>query len=169
MIHLFQEPKFWSAVSFVLFFVVFGKKIWRPLAAAMDDRAIKIKQDIEEASRLRREAEEIYTLAKKEHEAAKAEAQRMIEASKEAAARIAEEAKKDAEEFVSRNTEMVKVRLASSEQEAIKFVRHQVADIAIKAAHDAIAMVLTEEKDRVLVDRAIADLPKMFAKDRYAS
>ena len=79
MMLFLQEPRFWAAIAFILFFVLFGKKIWRPLAAMMDKRSAQIQAALEEASRLRREAEEIYTNARKEHEAAKEEAERMLQ------------------------------------------------------------------------------------------
>ncbi|CAI3940496.1 MULTISPECIES: F0F1 ATP synthase subunit B [Commensalibacter] len=167
--HLLQEPHFWSAVAFVLFFVFFGKKLWRPLAAAMDNRTNQVRQELEEASRLRREAEEIYTAAQKEHEAAKFEAEKMLAASKEAAERIAENAKKEADAAAHRHEELVRLRLAASEQEAVNMVRREAADIAVKAAYEVISSVLTEEKDTPLIDNAIADLPKALAADRHVA
>ncbi|CAI3935600.1 FoF1-type ATP synthase [Commensalibacter communis] len=166
---LLNDPRFWSALAFVLFFVFFGKKIWRPLAAAMDNRTNQVRQELEEASRLRREAEEIYTAAQKEHEAAKLEAEKMLAASKEAAERIAENAKKEADAAAHRHEELVRLRLAASEQEAINTVRREAADIAVKAAYEVISSVLTEEKDSSLIDNAIADLPKALAADRHVA
>lgn len=166
---LLQEPHFWSAVAFVLFFVIFGKKLWRPLAAAMDNKSNQIRQELEEASRLRREAEEIYTAAQKEHEAAKIEAEKMLAASKEAAERIAENAKKEADAAAQRHEELVRLRLVASEHEAVNAVRREAADIAVKAAYEVISSVLTEEKDSPLIDNAIAELPKALASDRHVS
>lgn len=167
--HFLQDPHFWSAVAFVLFFVLFGKKLWRPLAAMMDNRSAQIQSELEEASRLRREAEEIYTSARKEHEAAKIEAEKMLETSKEVAARIAEKAKKDAEIAAERHEKLIRQRIAASEQEAILMVRREAAEIAVKAAKEVIASVMTEEKDKTLIDHAIAEVPKALAKNRYVA
>ncbi|WP_232349777.1 MULTISPECIES: F0F1 ATP synthase subunit B [Commensalibacter] len=167
MMLFLQEPRFWAAIAFILFFVLFGKKIWRPLAAMMDKRSVQIQAALEEASRLRREAEEIYTNARKEHEAAKEEAERMLQNSKEIAARIAAKAKKDAEFAAERHEQLIRQRMAASEQEAISVVRKEAAEIAVKAAREVIASVMTEEKDKSLIDHAIAEVPKMLAKDQY--
>lgn len=167
--HFLQDPHFWSAIAFVLFFVIFGKKLWRPLAAMMDNRTAKVQEELQEASRLRREAEEIYTNARKEHEIAKTEAEKMLETSKEVAARIAEKAKKDAEIAAQRHESLIRQRMAASEQEAIAVVRREAADIAVKAAREVIASVMTEEKDKTLIDRAIAEVPKVLAKNRYVA
>ncbi len=162
-----QEPRFWAAIAFVLFFVLFGKKIWCPLAAMLDKRSSQIRAALEEASRLRREAEEIYTNARKEHEAAKAEAEKILQTSKKIAARIAEKAKKDAEFAAERHEQLIRQRMVASEQEAVSVVRREAADIAVKAAQQVIASVMTEEKDKSLIDHAIVELPKSLIKDHY--
>lgn len=162
-----QEPPFWAAVAFILFFVLFGKKIWRPLAAILDRRSADIQAELEEASRLRREAEEFYTNAKKEQDAAKLEAEKMLANSKEVASRLAEKAQKEAEALAQRHQKILEQRLASSEHEAVEAVRREAAAIAIQTAREVIASVLTEEKDRKLVDQAIANVPELLAKDHF--
>lgn len=47
MMLFLQEPRFWAAIAFILFFVLFGKKIWRPLAAMMDKRSAQIQAALE--------------------------------------------------------------------------------------------------------------------------
>ena len=49
----------------------------------------------------------------------------------------------------------------------ISVVRKEAAEIAVKAAREVIASVMTEEKDKSLIDHAIAEVPKMLAKDQY--
>lgn len=167
--HFLQEPQFWSALAFVLFFVIFGKKIWRPLAAMLDKRSTDIQAELEEVSRLHREAEEIYTNARKEHEAAKIEAEKMLEASKEIASRVAEKAKKEAELTAERHEVLLRQRMAAAEHDAVLAVRKEAADIAIKTAREVIISVMTEEKDRNLIDRAIAEVPKVLTGRHYVS
>ena len=85
----FADPKFWVAVSFVLFFVLLGSKLWKAGTGALDSRADGIRKRIDEANKLRVEAE-----AKlKEAEAARAEAVKeaaeLLARAKTEAARIA--------------------------------------------------------------------------------
>ncbi|CAK7192788.1 ATP synthase subunit b [Commensalibacter sp. Nvir] len=167
--HLVHEPHFWSAIAFVLFFIVFGKKIWRPFAAMLDDRTQKVKAELEEASRLKREAEDIYTKAQKEYEATKKQAERMLEESKQAASLIASNAKKEAEASAKRQEELAHIRLKVYEQDAINAVRRKAADIAVCAARDVISSVLTEEKNTNLVDKAIDKLPKTLSDKQHVA
>ena len=38
--HFYHDPKFWVAVSFVLFFLLLGKKLWGAIAGALDGREV---------------------------------------------------------------------------------------------------------------------------------
>ncbi|MBV9539452.1 MAG: F0F1 ATP synthase subunit B, partial [Acidisphaera sp.] len=51
---LFGNPRTWVAIAFVLFFVIFGRRIWSPLAKILDDRGASVRAELDEASRLRR-------------------------------------------------------------------------------------------------------------------
>ncbi|HET8995993.1 MAG TPA: ATP synthase F0 subunit B, partial [Acetobacteraceae bacterium] len=46
------EGRSWVAIAFVIFFLVFGKKLWGALAQMLDDRAEKVRAELDEASRL---------------------------------------------------------------------------------------------------------------------
>ena len=66
----FANPANWVLIAFVLFFVLFGRKLWSVLAAMLDDRTATVKAELEEAAKLRREAEAML----REAEAKRAEA-----------------------------------------------------------------------------------------------
>ena len=59
MHEFFAEPRSWVAVAFVIFFAIFGGKIWKALAAMLDKHTATIRADLEEASRLRVDAEKM--------------------------------------------------------------------------------------------------------------
>ena len=56
-VSFFAEPRSWVAIAFVIFFVIFGKKLWGVLAGILDKRADTIRTELSEAERLRGEAE----------------------------------------------------------------------------------------------------------------
>ena len=64
--HFWLDPKFWVAVSFVIFFLLLGKKIWAALTGALDSRAAQIRASLDEAARLRSEAEAMLRQAEAE-------------------------------------------------------------------------------------------------------
>ncbi|ACI51650.1 H+transporting two-sector ATPase B/B' subunit [Gluconacetobacter diazotrophicus PA1 5] len=160
---MLHEPRFWSAVAFVLFFVLFGKKLWTPLAAALDSRADRIRADLDEAARLRREAEQMLEDATRERETAMVEARALVEHSLIEAARIADEARREAEAVATRREQMARDRIAASERSAVREVRQVAIDVAIQATRDVLATALPAGADHAIVDRAIADLPSALS------
>ncbi len=160
---LLNEPPFWYAVAFVLFFVLLGGRIFRPLAAMLDARASRIRQDLDEAARLKREAEQMLAEAERERSAALVEAREMIERSRHEATRIANAAKADADINAQRRERMAQDRIHAAERAAVIEVRGCAAEIASEAANAVIAAMLTAEADAALIDRAIAGLPASFA------
>ena len=164
MIHaVLHEPRFWYGVAFVLFIVLVGPRLFRPVAAILDGRARQIRQDLDEAARLRREAEQMLAEASREREAALTEAREMIERSRQEAGRIAEAARRDADLQAQRRERMAQERIQAAERAAVIEVRRRAAEIASETAQAVVRTMLTAEADAPLIDRAIAGLPAALA------
>lgn len=154
-----ERPTFWVAIAFVLFFVLFGKRLFAALAAMLDARAAAIRHELEEAARLRREAEDMLRAATERREAALAEATALLEKAEIEAARLAAAIRDEAEASARRREEMARIRISAAEKAALAELRRATTDIAIAAARDVIARDLTPAAGAALVDQAIAGLP----------
>ncbi|MCX7320986.1 MAG: ATP F0F1 synthase subunit B, partial [Hyphomicrobiales bacterium] len=94
------QAEFWVAVAFFLLLGVFGYMgVHRTILKALDHRRDRIKQDLDDARRLRDEAAALLADYKKRHASAEREAQDIITSAKEDAERIAAEAKVKMEDF----------------------------------------------------------------------
>ena len=164
MHEFFAEPRSWVAVAFVLFFVIFGSKIWKALAAMLDKHGAAIRAELEEASRLRKDAERMLADANTKRETALAEARALIQSAHSEAARVAEQARSDAETAGRRREQMAMDRIAAAEKAAVTDVRIAAADIAARAAQQVIATTLSAEADAAIIDRAIAGLPSALVR-----
>lgn len=164
----FANPRTWVGVAFVIFFVLFGRKLWAVLAKMLDDRAASIRAELDEASRLRREAEAMMKEAEASREKALAEAKAMVEAARAEAQRLAAEAEAEAEAATRRREQMAVDRIAAAEKAAVDEVRTTAAEIATAAARQLIADGLSGDADAALVDSAIAGLPAALAQRRAA-
>ena len=160
----FGEPRSWVAISFVIFFVLFGARMWKTLAAMLDAHTARIRQDLDEAARLRQEAEAMLADARKRREQALGEARSLIEAAHGEAVRVAEQARADAEASARRREQMAHDRIAAAEKAAVNEVRQAAADVASRAAQEVIAGTLSAEADAALIDRAIAGLPAALVR-----
>ena len=156
---IFQEAGFWYAVSFVLFFVIFGSKIWKPLTSLLDARAERIRVELEESARLRREAEQMREDAMREREQAYAEASAVVEQARKHAEDLAAKARIDAEEMLRRREQMARDRISAAERAAVEEVRAAAVEVAFESARRVLAETVDQKVDTAFVDKAIADLP----------
>lgn len=158
--HFWLDPKFWVAVSFVLFFLLLGKKLWGAISTALDGRAAGIRRQLEEASRLRAQAEEMLKDAEAERAAAAKEAEALLAHAHAEAERVATAAMAEAEASAKRRERMALDRIAAAEASAVAEVRNAAAEVAGAAARAVLAETLDAATDAALVDQSLNDLPK---------
>jgi F-type H+-transporting ATPase subunit b len=164
----FAEPRVWVAIAFILFFVLFGGKLWAALAGMLDARAAQVRANLEEAARLRREAEAMLREAEQRRAQALAEATALIEGAKFEAARVSAAAMAEAEASAKRREQMAVDRIAAAEKAAVDEVRLTAVEVATVAARQVIADGLTADADARLIDHAILQLPSALAQRRVA-
>jgi len=153
LIDLLGDAEFWVAVAFVLFVAGMGYLgVHKMVAKSLDDRADKIKAELDEARKLKDEAAELLAEYQRKRQEAEAEAQDIIAGAKAEAERLAIEAKAKIEEFIARRTKMAETKIAQAEAQATADVRAAAADAAIAAAEK----ILTQETKGQLAGELIA-------------
>ncbi len=163
-----DNPTNWVLISFIIFFALFGRKIWGALAGMLDDRAATVKAELEEAAKLRREAEAMLRDAEKRRADAVSEATALIAGAQAEAARVSAAASAEAAASAKRREQMAIDRIAAAEKAAVDEVRLTAAEIATTAARQVIAEGLTAEAGAALIDQAISQLPTALAARRAA-
>jgi F-type H+-transporting ATPase subunit b len=157
--HLYtaDNPELWVAIGLVIFFaIVVMAGVPKLVAGALDAKAAKIQSDLDEAARLRAEAEALLAQIRTEKAEAEAQAKAMIAAA-EADARIMEaEAKQRLEESMVRRQALAERRIASAEAQASAEVKAAAVDVAAQAA-EAILAARAGKADPLL-DAAIAQI-----------
>lgn len=156
---LFEDPTFWVAIGTTLFVLLtIRMKVPTMVTTMLDDRAAAIKAELDEAKRLRQEAEVLLAEYRKKTANAAQEAQAIIESAKASADRMAAEAKVQLAQQIERRAEMAKQKIAQAEADAVAEVRAAATSLATAAAAGVIARQMTEGKGDALIDGAIGDL-----------
>lgn len=166
--HIVADPKTWVGVAFTIFFALFGRKLFTTLMAMLDKRGASIQAELDEASRLRREAEVMLKDATARRETASRDATALLEQARAEAARLAETARTDAAAAATRRERMAMDRIGAAEKAAVTEVRLAAADIAARAAGQVIAQTLSADTDAVLINHAIGGLPAALSGRRAA-
>ncbi len=134
------EAEFWVAVAFVLFLAVLAKfGVHRTVLGALDDRSARIKAELDEAGRLREEAQALLAEYQRKRREAEGEADAIILNAKAEAERLAAEAQTKVEDFVARRTKMAETKIAQAEAQALADVRAAAAEAAVAAAEKILA------------------------------
>jgi F-type H+-transporting ATPase subunit b len=164
----FSEPRNWVILAFVLFFVIFGKRLWGALAGMLDARAASVRAEMDEAARLKSEAQAMLKDAEAARAKAQVDAKALIDGAAAEAARVAEAARAEAEASAKRREQMALDRIAAAQKQAVDEVRTAAAELATIAARQVIAEGLSQESSAALIDQAIAQLPAALAARRAA-
>jgi len=154
-------PGGWVAIAMlVVFAIMIWKKVPAAIGKALDKKIAAIRDQLNDASALRKEAEEL----KREYEAkaasADAEAAAMIERAKGEAQAIVAKAEVDAKSLVERRKAMAEAKIAAEERAAIDELRSTAAKAATAAATKLIAERNDAKTDQALVDQAISQLTR---------
>jgi F-type H+-transporting ATPase subunit b len=134
------DATFFALVALVLFL---GIVVWagahKKAGAALDARAAQIDKDINDARRLREDAEALLAEYKQKKLDAEKEAAGIIAQAKSDAAAYADDAAKKLADSLARRTKQATNKIAQAEAAAVKEVRAAATDRAIEAASRLIA------------------------------
>ena len=153
------EAEFWVAVAFVIFVGVLGYlKVHKLVVKSIDDRRDRIKLELDEARRLKTEAEALFATYQRKLQEAEQEAQAIIAGAKTEAERLAVEAETKIQEFVERHTKMAESKISQAEAQALADVRSAAAEAAVAAAERILTHTVKGKVADDLIVKGIADL-----------
>lgn len=150
----------WVYVSLTIFFLlaIFVAKAPRRIAEGLDAQIAEKRRNLDEADRIRAEAQALLEEARAQHAASARDAEKMIEQAREQAAHIVEQAETDTASMIARRAAMAEDKIAAAERNAIEQLRREAAGAAAAAAEAVIAEEHGEKEDRQLADRLIAEI-----------
>ena len=158
---MFMEAEFWVALGFFVFLGLLGYLgIHRMIGKSLDERAERIKAELDEAKKLKDEAAALLADYKRRRDEAENEAQEIVAGAKAEAERLAVEAKARIEEFVSRRTKMAEVKIAQAEAQAAADVRSAAAEAAVAAAAKVLGQEAKGKLAADLIAKGIDDVRK---------
>jgi len=149
----------WVALAMIVVLVLLlVKKVPAVIGASLDKKIASIRKNLDEAAKLRAEAEALKTEYERKAAAAASEAEAILASAHEEAELIVSQAKADAEALVARRGKMAEDKIAAAERAAVAEVRAKAAAAASAAAAALIGKAHDATADKALVDSTIAGL-----------
>ena len=156
---MLSNPTFWVGVAFLCFIgILIYFKVPGMITKLLDDRAEAIRSELDEARRLREEAQALLSEYQRKQQEAEKEAEAIIAQAKREAEALASESNKALAESLERRSKMAEEKIARAEAQALSEVRSAAVDAALSAAEKIIAGKVTGATGSGLIDDAIKDL-----------
>jgi F-type H+-transporting ATPase subunit b len=155
-----RDPEFWIAVAFLIFVALVSRPIIKAVNKILDERSAKIRQDLEEARRLRSEAEALLAEYKKKQQDAAREAGDILQHAREEAELFRKEAATNLTAALARRERMALDKITQAEAQAVAEVRSQAVDLAVAAAQRILEQQMAGPKAASLIDQSIAELDR---------
>ena len=156
-----SAPGFVALSMLVVIGLILWKKVPAMIAGMLDARIATIRTQLEEATRLRTEAEAQLAEAKARNAASAGDAAAIVAHAEAEAKQMIAKAESDSADLVARRRKMAEDKIAAAERTAIAEVRAAAADAATRAAAAIIAEKHDATADRPLVDQTIAGLGRL--------
>ena len=154
-----ESPSFWVAISFGLFIIVFARPVWKFVTIALDKRIKEIKDSIDEATKLREEAQDLLASNKRKVVAVEKEVDDIVNKAREEAENIKSKLGTELETSLKNRQKIANDRISQAESEAIESIKQMNVEIAIKATEELLQKRLDSIENLKMIDEAIEELP----------
>ena len=154
------NPHLWVNIALLVFIVVVGPKLWKALASVLDQRSLRIKNSLDEAQKLRDEAQSLLNEYQRRQKEAAKEAEGIITAAKELAEHHTQEAMAALDASMARREKLALEKIAQAEAHAAAEVRREAVEVATAATRRLLAQALNDERSTALVDQSIKELDR---------
>jgi F-type H+-transporting ATPase subunit b len=155
------SPTIW--VFFALLIVIFGvvsKGLHKGIGKALDARADGIRENLDEAKRLREEAQALLASYQRKQAEAEEQAKGIVEQARRDAESMAEQARADLKEKLARRAEAAEAKIATAEAQAMSDVKARAVDLATAAAEKMIREQFKAADHNALIKDGITQLGK---------
>ncbi len=129
------DAEFWVLLAVVVFVVIlFRVRVPALVAKALDDAGLKVQSQLDEAQRLRHEAETLLAEVKVQRGETERAAEEMMRAAKSDAERLRAEAAVALEEDIKRRGVLAERKIAQAEAQAASEVKAAAVEMAAQAS-----------------------------------
>ena len=153
-------PYQWVALAMLVLILIaiFGAKVHKAIGGGLDRKIAAIREQLDEAKKLREEAEALRAEYAAKIAGAEKDAAAMIDRAKVEAEQIVAKAEADTAAVIARRKQMAEDKIAAAESSAVDELRAKAATVAAAAARELIAQKHGEADDRKLADQIIANI-----------
>lgn len=155
----------WPIINIVLLFILLRIFLFKPLNKMMEERTTQIQNDLDEAEKARKEAEELAQQNKEALVSARDEAQKILNQAREEASVLKTAMLQESETKAQQIIDNANKTIESERKKAVQDAQSEIADLAIAAATKIIGENVDDDKNRRLVDNFLTEENRRLSHD----
>ncbi len=147
------DPKFWLAISFLIFVLLIAKYIFPKIIALLDQKSQQIAYQIKEAAELKAAAEELLIKTENHHQETLLYCQKLLQQTNQEVEQILKDSRKLIEEELAKKTEVIKDRIEQEGKKALREMQENIISISV----ESIRKQALNLNDKEIADKIIKD------------
>lgn len=149
------DPNTWYLIAFVIFFLLLGRTLWRTSIQLLDEKIKLIRKQIDEASHMKKEAEDFLERAQQKQKETEEHAHKILALSEREIQRIHRDASQERKEFIVSQERQLAQRLANLESTTMKELNENIIQSAITSAEKVLQKTIDKKLDTALIQETI--------------
>jgi F-type H+-transporting ATPase subunit b len=150
----------WTLLLFLALLFVLGKFVWPHVLKTLQDRESKIRDDLGEAERANKEAQDTLAQYKQQLAEAQKESQKIIEQSRTEAQQLAEQWKEETRQELQQMRQRAEQEISAAREQAISELYEQAATLSTDVAGRILQRQISEADQKELIEQSLRDLEK---------
>ncbi|MFC0308651.1 F0F1 ATP synthase subunit B [Gallibacterium trehalosifermentans] len=147
-----------QTIAFIIFVWFCVKYVWPPIIKAIEERQTQIANALAAAEVAKKEQADTKALLEKEVNAAKTQAQTIIDAANRRRNEILAEVQAEAEALKAKIVEQGYAQIEAERKRVQEELRVKVASLAVAGAEKIVARNIDEAANNDIIDKLVADL-----------
>ena len=157
---MLEKDATWVAIGFILFILLLVYfKVPGQITKILDNRANKIRSELDEAKKLREEAQAMLADFQKKNKDAEKNAKALIDEARKLAKNYEKDAKSKFDENMERRKKLLDEKLKRAEVEALNQIKNDITDIVFDAIDKSLSNnnINSEASDKI-IDNGIKEI-----------
>ena len=156
---------FWTIVTFLIMVLILKRLAWKPLIKVIDERELKIKQEMESAQKNREEMEKLKNEYEKQMSEIESRARALLAEAEQKGNKAREQILQDAESEARKLAEKTREQLEFEKEKLIQELRNEAGQITILATERLLKQTVDKKVQEKFLQDFIKSLESSPKKD----
>ncbi len=158
----FGDPASWVLIAFIIFVILaLVAKAPSMIAKILDSEIEKIKNELNDARKLKEDANSLLADYERKVQNAQKEIEKILDQAKTTAKNHDESARKKVEEYIKRAEQQSIEKITQTEKMALSKVNQEIVSNSIEVAEKIVSENITEENSKKLFSQSVQQIKKL--------